>query len=122
MLCYCKSLSLDERRFVRFKEVSPMKDDEHDYCKTNMRLYDIKNSFNFFLEMSVVLSNGLFAIIFRKLVEYQKQYTLVDDTKISFSMIFIMEFSNLALIILLLSFDPGFSDLIRDVDDDALKE
>ena len=60
----------------------------------------------------MVFVNGLVAIISKFLVKYQKRYTLVNETTFSFNMIMVIEFVNMGLVILILSFEPSIQNSI----------
>ena len=73
---------------------------------------------DFYIGASVVFVNGLVAIISKALVKYQKRYTLVNETMFSFNMIMLIEFANMALVILILSFQPQFQNTIRGMSEE----
>lgn len=53
---------------------------------------------------SVITLNGVIAKVFKRLGEYQMKHTTIETTQTAFNQIFIMEFFNTGVIILLISF------------------
>lgn len=54
---------------------------------------------------SAVIINGIIADLFTHLSQYQKKHTKIEEQSTSFRQIFLMEFTNMSLIYLFLSFD-----------------
>lgn len=54
---------------------------------------------------SAVIINGIIADLFTYLSKYQKKHTKIEEQSTSFRQIFLMEFTNMSLIYLYLSFD-----------------
>ena len=69
--------------------------------------------------LSVVLVNSFVALLMRKMVAYQKLYTVVEENVSSFVHIFMMEFTVMGIILLFMSFDTTrLSDSVRGIKDE----
>ena len=119
MLCYCKDHIHGAEQGVpdiSFKDVSTDLADDFNYCYMYINLEYIKEWIDPMFNLSVVLVNSFVALLMRKMVAYQKLYTVVEENVSSFVHIFMMEFTVMGIILLFMSFDTTrLSDSVRGI-------
>ena len=114
MHCYCaaeaKKLRLGVLRisFTAFTDPATGKPDKHLYCREWAMNVAIQQGMVVGTSLVVVVINLITCIIFEKIVFIEKRHTINDETQGQFTKITLMQFTNIAIVILVVNF--GFLD------------
>jgi hypothetical protein len=107
--CYCKpllpklALKIFDHEFTEF-QIDGVSD-TNKYCGDWTTNYLIQNSLVVGTSMVVVIINIIVCTIFEKIAAFEKSHTSNDETISQFQKITIMQFINIAVVILLVNFD-----------------
>ena len=112
MGCYCQantSILLPWTYFTEnfgdIIEQLQKKDDYKYYCVYWYLESNLKYFMNLIYLGSAVLINGLISRIFKNLDTYQRRRTKIEEASSIFMIIFLLEFSNMGLVVLVTGFD-----------------
>lgn len=110
MNCYCEPLLFELNVQIFDLSFSEFKDrngepDQTKYCGEWTKSYFIQNALLIGSSVVVVLINVITCFIFEKISFVERQLTVNDETKGQFQKITIMQFINIALVVLLINFN-----------------
>lgn len=94
--------------FTKFIDPATGKPDTHRYCKAWAMNFAIQQSMVVGTSLVVVIINILTCTIFERIVFIEKRHTINDETQGQFTKITLMQFTNIAIVILVINF--GFLD------------
>ena len=94
--------------FTNYTDPATEKPDTHRYCKDWAVNFAIQQSMVVGTSLVVVVINILTCTIFERIVFIEKRHTINDETQGQFTKITLMQFTNIAIVILVINF--GFLD------------
>lgn len=92
---------------IEWEDYDPDEVDQNDYCIKTFSNTLLKTIIEAMSSTSMILLNASIASLFSKLSKFKKLHTTIEEQSTGFSQIFFMEFFNMGLIMLVLSFDPS---------------
>ena len=95
---------------IKFNDVEPSDDTE--YCKQWFINYGLQQGMVIGSSMTIVLINIITGMVFEKIVVFEKRHTLNEETIGLFMKIFILQYVNIAVVILIVNFDELVDSLV----------
>ena len=89
---------------MTFIDVDPHEEDNLKYCYQTTQNMLMRIFLRVFAACSIIIFNGIIAIVFRQLSKMQKLDTTIETTSKGFRQIFLMEFFNMSFSLLIASF------------------
>jgi hypothetical protein len=112
MVCYCQQRTASGIYVwnlfnIDWADYDPNGVDANNYCMTWEWNSIVAGVVSTLSSTSMIVLNAIIATLFARLSKFKKKHTTIEEQSTGFSQIFFMEFFNMGLIMLLLSFDPS---------------